>query len=102
MQMSNNMVNYHYCRRQLPRYPIHINMCWLCVFLHHLSRIIVYFQMAQLPEGITELLHHEKLPVPFVSDREDIVLYCEFALQCFCFDGKFMANASCLSTPVNV
>lgn len=25
------------------------------------------FQMAQLPEGITELLHHEKLSLPLVS-----------------------------------
>ncbi|XP_050940129.1 uncharacterized protein LOC103486505 isoform X2 [Cucumis melo] len=31
-------------------------------------------EMAQLPEGITELLHHEKLPVPLVKCHNVIVL----------------------------
>ncbi|KAK6231668.1 MoaB/Mog domain - like 1 [Theobroma cacao] len=31
-------------------------------------------EMAQLPEGITELLHHEKLPVPLIKCRNVIVL----------------------------
>ncbi|KAI7751925.1 hypothetical protein M8C21_015732, partial [Ambrosia artemisiifolia] len=31
----------------------------------------INFQMAQLPEGITELLEHEKLPVPLGSKKRD-------------------------------
>ncbi|KAG6580621.1 FAD synthase, partial [Cucurbita argyrosperma subsp. sororia] len=31
-------------------------------------------EMAQLPEGITELLHHEKLPVPLIKCHNVIVL----------------------------
>ncbi|KAK1260799.1 hypothetical protein QJS04_geneDACA002152 [Acorus gramineus] len=31
-------------------------------------------EMAQLPEGITELLHHEKLPVPLIKCQNIIIL----------------------------
>ncbi|KAG5556845.1 hypothetical protein RHGRI_007182 [Rhododendron griersonianum] len=31
-------------------------------------------EMAQLPEGITELLHHEKLPVPLIKCQNVIIL----------------------------
>ncbi|GAV65015.1 MoCF_biosynth domain-containing protein/PAPS_reduct domain-containing protein [Cephalotus follicularis] len=31
-------------------------------------------EMAQLPEGITELLHHEKLPVPLIKCQNTIIL----------------------------
>lgn len=38
----------------------------VCLKMHLSSSLHFSFQMALLPEGITELLHHEKLRVPLV------------------------------------
>ncbi|KAL8168250.1 hypothetical protein V2J09_009749 [Rumex salicifolius] len=49
-------------------------------FEEHLNRIVGYQctgarnEMAQLPEGITELLHHAKLPVPMINCQNVIIL----------------------------
>lgn len=39
------------------------------------------FQMALLPEGITELLHHEHLPVPLIKCHNVIILTATNAVE---------------------
>ncbi|KAL3326837.1 hypothetical protein AABB24_037510 [Solanum stoloniferum] len=53
-------------------------------------------EMAQLPEGITELLHHEQLPVPLIKCRNVIILtatnVAELDLQWHCLIDSLKSN----------
>ncbi|CAL2273390.1 unnamed protein product [Prunus armeniaca] len=57
----------------------------LCQSLHGTNLILFLFffpsQMALLPEGITELLHHEKLIVPLIKCKNVIILTATNALE---------------------
>ena len=49
-------------------------LIYLYILSQNSYKLLLSFQMAQLPEGITELLHHEKLSVPLVGfNRKKIV-----------------------------
>ncbi|XP_048598622.1 FAD synthase isoform X1 [Brassica napus] len=49
-------------------------LIYLYILSQNSYKLLLSFQMAQLPEGITELLHHEKLSVPLIKCRNVIVL----------------------------
>ncbi|XP_049400842.1 uncharacterized protein LOC125864802 [Solanum stenotomum] len=53
-------------------------------------------EMAQLPEGITELLHHEQLPVPLIKCRNVVILtatnVAELDLQWHCLIDSLKSN----------